>query len=119
MKKKIKKKWSKFKALRIHLLTFLIAETNKLKQEAVFKEDLDRVIEFQKIVSFLTAFNNNMYHWTCPMCGTRRFIHAEIDNVDFDSERYKDYPQYGTHEHYDKLHISKCQNCGWYTIAEF
>lgn len=111
-------KWSKWKKLRMSVVKTVAEEYNKALHEAIFDEDKEHAHRLKEVLDFVNAFQNNRYYFTCPMCGSRLFQQAIVHDVNFDNEKYGDYPQYKLQEHYDELHIAKCKKCGWYCIDE-
>lgn len=112
-------KWSEYKKMRARVTGTLSSEYNRAIHEAIFPQDIERAAKLKEALDFINAFNSNMYHFTCPLCGSRLFTHAVVNDIDFNNEKYEYFPQYNTKEHYDTLHISRCKKCGWYTIEEF
>lgn len=111
-------KWNKWRKIRMSVVKTIAEEYNRALHSAIFDEDKERVNKLKEALDFINAFQNNRTYMLCPMCGSRLFQQAIVHNVNFDNEKYNNYPQYKLQEHYDELHIAKCKNCGWYCIDE-
>lgn len=110
--------WSKWKKLRMSVAKTISSEYNKALHESIFDEDKEHARKLKEALDFVVAFQNNRYYFTCPMCGSRLFQQAIAYDVNFDNDKYGDYPQYKLQEHFDELHIARCRKCGWYCIDE-
>ena len=109
-------KWPAYKTRRRRAVRFLTAERNILNREAVFKEEKERVKQYDETIDFLNALDFSEYAKVCPMCKEPLYAIADVEPACFNGVGDAD-PYWVGLIH--RLRISHCYGCGFTTVDGF
>lgn len=104
--------WSGYKKKRRKVLQFLVGEQNRVKHEAFFDEDFERVKQYQEAIDFINTleFSHKVYR-NCPMCNSTIMQLTEMPVEVVNAQRHRDYIKY-----HKTLKLYMCRDCGFYAV---
>lgn len=105
-------KWIPWKKERWAIVKHFRNERDKLAQEAVFKEDVERLRWYDRMLNFVGNLDYHLKSNACPLCHSKNLVHGYVDSVEFEGIEDKDMGQI------ENVDLIRCLSCGFITLKE-